>query len=55
MSSDKNKIESIYKELKEVNKNLRKLLLLIPEEGLEEYENSGDIKKSFSRTVRLSR
>jgi hypothetical protein len=39
---NKKSIERILKELREINKNLRKLLLIIPEEGLNEYEDAID-------------
>jgi vacuolar-type H+-ATPase subunit F/Vma7 len=50
---DKKSIERILKELREINKNLRKLLLIIPEESLNEYEDASQIKKAFGRAVKL--
>jgi hypothetical protein len=41
------------KELREINKNLRKLLLIIPKESLNEYEDASQIKKAFGRAVKL--
>jgi len=52
-TKDKKSIERILKELREINKNLRKLLLIIPEESLNEYENASQIKKAFGRAVKL--
>ena len=46
-------IVKILRELKEINKNLRKLLLIIPEESLNEYEDVSQIKKAFGRAVKL--
>ena len=53
-TKDEKSIERmILKELREINKNLRKLLLIIPEESLNEYENASQIKKAFGRAVKL--
>jgi vacuolar-type H+-ATPase subunit F/Vma7 len=52
-TKDKKSIERILKELREINKNLRKLLLIIPEESLNEYEDASQIKKAFGRSVKL--
>jgi len=49
----KESIGRILRELREINKNLRKLLLIIPEESLNEYENASQIKKAFGRAVKL--
>jgi vacuolar-type H+-ATPase subunit F/Vma7 len=46
-------IERILKELREINKNLKKLLLIIPEESLNEYEDATQIKKAFGKAVKL--
>jgi vacuolar-type H+-ATPase subunit F/Vma7 len=46
-------IVRILRELREINKNLRKLLLIIPEESLNEYEDASQIKKAFGRAVKL--
>jgi len=46
-------IIKILKELKEINKNLRKLLLIIPEESLNEYKDASQIKKALGRAVKL--
>jgi vacuolar-type H+-ATPase subunit F/Vma7 len=52
-TKDKKSIERILKELREINKNLRKLLLIIPEESLNEYEDASQIKKALGRAVKL--
>ena len=52
-TKDKKSIERILKELREINKNLRKLLLIIPEESLNEYKDASQIKKAFGRAVKL--
>jgi vacuolar-type H+-ATPase subunit F/Vma7 len=46
-------IEALLKELREINKNLRKFLLIIPEESLKEYKNISQIKKAFEKATRL--
>mgnify|MGYP001593186379 CR=1 FL=1 len=50
---EKKIVESLFKELKEINRNLRKFLLLIPEESIKEYENAEDIKRALSKATRL--
>jgi predicted nucleic acid-binding Zn-ribbon protein len=45
-------LENVLDELKDIKKALKKLLLLIPEESLKEYENSGEIQQSFQRAVK---
>jgi hypothetical protein len=46
-------IEALLKELREINKNLKKFLLIIPEESLKEYKNVSQIKKAFEKATRL--
>jgi len=46
-------IEALLKELKEINKHLKKFLLIIPEESLKEYKNVSQIKKAFEKATRL--
>lgn len=45
--------EAILREIREINKNLKKFLLIIPEENLKEYKNSTEIKKAFAKAVKL--
>jgi vacuolar-type H+-ATPase subunit F/Vma7 len=49
----RNLTESLLRELREINRNLKKLLLIIPEESLNEYKNVSQIKKAFERAVKL--
>ncbi len=46
-------MEVFLKELKEINKNLKRFLLIIPEESLKEYKNSSEIKRAFAKAVKL--
>ncbi len=46
-------IEALLKELREINKNLKKFLLIIPEESLKEYKNISQIKKAFENATKL--
>ncbi len=46
-------LEEFVDELKEVREGLRKLLILIPEESLEEYENVAQIKGAYSRATKI--
>jgi len=38
--------------IREVNENLKKFLLILPEESLEDYKNKEDIKKAFYKATR---
>jgi vacuolar-type H+-ATPase subunit F/Vma7 len=46
-------MEALLKELREINKNLKKFLLMIPEESLKEYKNISQIKKAFAKATKL--
>jgi len=46
-------IETFLRELREINKNLRRFLLIIPEESLKEYKKTSEIKKAFAKAVKL--
>jgi vacuolar-type H+-ATPase subunit F/Vma7 len=46
--------ERILRELRELNKNIRKILLIIPEESLNDYKNISQIKKAFEKAVKLN-
>jgi hypothetical protein len=46
-------MEILFKEMQEINKNLKKFLLIIPEESLKEYKNASQIKKAFERATKL--
>lgn len=42
----------LLKELTEIKKYLRKLLLIIPEESLKEYKNFSQIKKAYQKAIK---
>ena len=46
--------ERILRELRELNKNIRKILLIIPEESLNDYKGISQIKKAFEKAVKLN-
>jgi len=46
-------IEILLEEMQEINKNLKKFLLIIPEESLKEYKNASEIRKAFNKTTKL--
>ncbi|MBI2033903.1 MAG: hypothetical protein HYT13_02280 [Candidatus Liptonbacteria bacterium] len=48
-------LENLVSELKVIKGQLRKLLLLIPEESLGEYENAKEIKKAYHKATRSFR
>lgn len=43
----------LLKQLKEVNQSLKKFLLIIPTESLEEYKKPSEIKKAFNKAVKI--
>ena len=51
-TSNNQSLKTLSKELAEVKKYLRKLLLIIPEESLDEYENSSEIKKNYQEATK---
>jgi len=46
-------IEALLRELREINKNLKRFLLIIPEESLKEYKKTSEIKRAFAKAVKL--
>ncbi len=46
-------IETFLRELREINKNLKRFLLIIPEESLNEYKKTSEIKRAFAKAVKL--
>lgn len=46
-------IKILLRELREINKNLKRFLLIIPEESLREYKKASEIKKAFAKAVKL--
>ena len=46
-------IETFLRELREINKNLKRFLLIIPEESLKEYKKTSEIKRAFAKAVKL--
>ena len=48
-------LENLVSELKVIKSQLRKLLILIPEESLREYDNAREIKNAYRRATRSFR
>jgi vacuolar-type H+-ATPase subunit F/Vma7 len=46
-------LETLLEELRAIKSQLRKLLVLIPEESLKEYKNPDRIKESYLRALRV--
>ena len=46
-------LETILKELRTIRNQLKRLLLLIPEESLKEYKNSSQIKKAYLKATKV--
>jgi len=49
---EKQSLQPLLKELREVKHYLKKLLLIIPEESLKDYKNSSEIKKSYLKALK---
>lgn len=45
-------LNEILKEIQEVKSFLKKLLLVIPEESLKEYQNKENIKKAYLKALK---
>lgn len=48
-------LQNLVSELKVIKSQLRKLLLIIPEESLNEYSNAGEIKSAYHKATRSLR
>ena len=52
ISRDQNlKINQVLTELKLIREELRKFLVLLPEENLKEYKNKAQIKKAYLKAL----
>ena len=49
-----NQMATVLREIREIKAQLDKLLLLVPEESLNEYENGAQIRKAYARARRTS-
>ncbi|OFV96670.1 MAG: hypothetical protein A3H28_03760 [Acidobacteria bacterium RIFCSPLOWO2_02_FULL_61_28] len=49
-----NQMATVLREIREIKAQLNKLLLLVPEESLNEYENSVQIRKAYARAIRTA-
>ena len=45
-------LEIILEELKDIKEQVRKLVLLIPEERIEEYKNVAQIRKAYMKATK---
>jgi len=46
-------LKAVLKELKAIKNQLENLLISIPEESLQEYKNSSQIKKDYSKALKV--
>ena len=49
-----NQMATVLREIREIKAQLNKLLLLVPEESLNEYENSVQIRKAYTRAIKTA-
>ena len=48
-TATQNQMATLLREVREIKAQLDKLLLLVPEESLKEYENSAKIRRAYAR------
>lgn len=55
MSTNKERalLQDVLQELRGIRERLDKLLLILPEEDLDAYENADEIKRAYADAVRL--
>jgi len=46
-------LERVIEELKDIRIQLKKLLIIIPQESIKEYDNGPQIKKAFLRANKI--
>ena len=49
-----NQMATVLREIRAIKAQLDKLLLLVPEESLQEYENSAKIRKAYARALKTA-
>jgi len=50
--TQKEMLQILLEELKTIKNQLQKLLILIPEESLKDYQNSDEIKKAYLKSLK---
>lgn len=45
---------TVLREIREIKAQLDKLLLLVPEESIKEYDNSAKIRRAYARAIRTA-
>jgi len=53
MKKTKEKIDIVIEKLEKIEKYLKELTKLIPEESVKEYENSEEIKKAYLSAIKM--
>ena len=48
-----NQMAAVLREIRGIKAQLDKLLLLLPEESLQEYENGARIRKAYTRAMKM--
>ena len=49
-----NQMATLLREIREIKAQLDKLLLLVPEESLQEYKNSATIRRAYARALKTA-
>ena len=53
-TATRNQMATLLREIREIKAQLGKLLLLVPEESLKEYENSAKIRRAYARALKTA-
>ena len=53
-TATQNQMATVLREIREIKAQLEKLLLLVPEESLKEYDNSAKIRRAYARAIKTA-
>ena len=53
-TATQNQMATLLREMREIKARLDKLLLLVPEESLKEYDNSAKIRRAYARAIKTA-
>ena len=53
-TATQNQMATLLREIREIKAQLDKLLLLVPEESLKEYENRAKIRRAYARAIKTA-
>ena len=53
-TATQSQMATLLREIREIKARLDKLLLLVPEESLKEYENRAKIRRAYARAIKTA-